>query len=44
MKSRVHEIALKYQKQFTRLDAAMSLSDQLSLLDVMEAAKGLWHE
>jgi hypothetical protein len=39
MKSRVHEIAMKDQKQFTRFDAANNLSVQLALLDVMEANK-----
>jgi putative transposase len=39
MKLRVHEIALKDQKQFTRFDASKNLSVQLALLDVMEATK-----
>lgn len=36
---RVHEIALKDQKQFARVDATKNLSVQLALLDVMEMAK-----
>jgi len=39
MKLRVHEIALRDQKQFTRFDASKNLSVQLALLDVMEATK-----
>jgi putative transposase len=39
MESRIHEIALKDQKQFTRFDASKNLSVQLALLDVMEATK-----
>ncbi len=34
MKSKVHKIALKGQKQFTRFDPEKSLAVQLALLNV----------
>lgn len=39
MKSRVHEIALKDQKQCTRFDESKNLSVKRALLDVMEGPR-----
>jgi putative transposase len=39
MRTRVQEVALKSQKQFSRWDPTHNLSVQLALLDGMEATK-----